>query len=70
MMSRLRAPPLQSCSNAPQRYVLRYSASARSVSESRIATIRSVVNPDKLAHLGPVESLRDVMDAVRAETGR
>ena len=27
----------------------------------RVATIRSVVNPDKLGHLGPVESLRDVM---------
>lgn len=32
----------------------------------RIATIRSVVNPDKLSHLGPVESLREVMDAARA----
>jgi RNA polymerase sigma-70 factor, ECF subfamily len=28
----------------------------------RIATIRSVVNPDKLGHLGRVESLRDVLD--------
>jgi RNA polymerase sigma-70 factor (ECF subfamily) len=28
----------------------------------RVATIRSVVNPDKLAHLGRVESLREVMD--------
>jgi RNA polymerase sigma-70 factor (ECF subfamily) len=37
------------------------------VRDGRIATIRSVVNPDKLAHLGPVESLRDVMDAVRAQ---
>jgi RNA polymerase sigma-70 factor (ECF subfamily) len=33
------------------------------VADGRIATIRSVVNPDKLAHLGPVESLRDVMEA-------
>ena len=33
----------------------------------RVATIRSVVNPDKLAHLGPVESLRDVMEGA---TGR
>jgi RNA polymerase sigma-70 factor, ECF subfamily len=32
----------------------------------RVATIRSVVNPDKLAHLGPVESLREVMDAARS----
>jgi RNA polymerase sigma-70 factor, ECF subfamily len=32
----------------------------------RVATIRSVVNPDKLGHLGPVESLRDVLDAARA----
>jgi RNA polymerase sigma-70 factor (ECF subfamily) len=29
----------------------------------RVATIWSVVNPDKLGHLGPVESLREVMDA-------
>lgn len=29
----------------------------------RVATIRSVVNPDKLRHLGPVESLREVVDA-------
>ncbi len=33
------------------------------VVEGRVATIRSVVNPDKLAHLGAVESLREVMDA-------
>ena len=33
------------------------------VVDGRVATIRSVVNPDKLAHLGPVESLREVMDA-------
>jgi RNA polymerase sigma-70 factor, ECF subfamily len=33
----------------------------------RIATIRSIVNPDKLAHLGPVESLRDVLDNARSD---
>ena len=33
----------------------------------RVATIRSVVNPDKLGHIGPVESLREVMDAMRSE---
>jgi RNA polymerase sigma-70 factor, ECF subfamily len=32
------------------------------VVDGRIATIRSIVNPDKLAHLGRVESLRDVID--------
>jgi RNA polymerase sigma-70 factor (ECF subfamily) len=36
------------------------------VAGGRVATIRSVVNPDKLAHLGPVESLREVMDAARS----
>jgi RNA polymerase sigma-70 factor (ECF subfamily) len=37
--------------------------------EGRVATIRSVVNPDKLRHLGNVESLRDVMDrAARGNT--
>jgi hypothetical protein len=32
------------------------------VVDGSVATIRSVVNPDKLQHLGQVESLRDVMD--------
>ena len=31
----------------------------------RIETIRSIVNPDKLDHLGPVETLRDVLDEAR-----
>jgi RNA polymerase sigma-70 factor (ECF subfamily) len=35
------------------------------VVDGRVATIRSVVNPDKLKHLGPVESLRDVIEAAR-----
>ena len=35
------------------------------VVDGRVAIIRSVVNPEKLAHLGAVESLRDVMDAAR-----
>jgi RNA polymerase sigma-70 factor, ECF subfamily len=35
------------------------------VVDRRVATIRSIVNPDKLDHLGPVESLREVLDAAR-----
>jgi RNA polymerase sigma-70 factor (ECF subfamily) len=35
------------------------------VLDGRVATIRSIVNPDKLDHLGSVESLRDVLDATR-----
>ena len=31
----------------------------------RVATIRSIVNPDKLDHLGRVETLRDVLDEAR-----
>jgi RNA polymerase sigma-70 factor (ECF subfamily) len=31
----------------------------------RVTTIRSIVNPDKLRHLGPVESLRAVLDEAR-----
>jgi len=31
------------------------------VVDGQIATIRSIVNPDKLGHLGPVESLREVL---------
>jgi RNA polymerase sigma-70 factor (ECF subfamily) len=38
------------------------------VVEGRIAAISSIVNPDKLRHLGRVESLRDVIDA--ASTAR
>ena len=34
--------------------------------DGRIATIRSIVNPDKLDHLGPVETLRDVLDGARS----
>ena len=40
-----------------------FSVMSFEVVDGRIATIRSVVNPDKLGHLGPVESLRDVIDA-------
>jgi RNA polymerase sigma-70 factor, ECF subfamily len=36
------------------------------VVDGRVETIRSVVNPDKLGHLGPVESLREVLDAARS----
>ena len=36
------------------------------VVDGRVKTIRSVVNPDKLGHLGPVESLREVLDAARS----
>ena len=39
-----------------------FSVMSFEVVDGRIATIRSVVNPDKLGHLGPVESLRDVID--------
>jgi RNA polymerase sigma-70 factor (ECF subfamily) len=35
------------------------------VRDGRIATIRSIVNPDKLGHLGRVESLREVLEAAR-----
>ena len=39
-----------------------FSVMSVEVVDGRVATIRSVVNPDKLRHLGAVESLRDVMD--------
>jgi RNA polymerase sigma-70 factor, ECF subfamily len=42
-----------------------FSVMAVDVVNGRVTTIRSIVNPDKLAHLGPVESLRDVMDAAK-----
>ena len=42
-----------------------FSAMSVEVVDGRVATIRSVVNPDKLHHLGKVESLRDVMDVAR-----
>lgn len=33
--------------------------------DGRVATVRSIVNPDKLDHLGPVETLRNVLDEAR-----
>jgi RNA polymerase sigma-70 factor (ECF subfamily) len=38
-----------------------FSVMSVEVVDGRVATISSVVNPDKLGHLGPVESLRDVI---------
>jgi RNA polymerase sigma-70 factor (ECF subfamily) len=44
-----------------------FSVMSFEVNDGQIATIRSIVNPDKLGHLGPVESLREVLDvAARA----
>jgi RNA polymerase sigma-70 factor (ECF subfamily) len=42
-----------------------FSVMSFEVVDGRVATIRSIVNPDKLAHLGPVETLRDVLDEAR-----
>jgi RNA polymerase sigma-70 factor (ECF subfamily) len=39
-----------------------FSVMSIEVVEGRIATIRSVVNPDKLRHFGAVESLREVLE--------
>ena len=44
-----------------------FSVMSIEVVDGRVATIGSVVNPDKLGHLGPVESLREVMDAARRD---
>ena len=38
------------------------------VVDGRVATIRSIVNPDKLGHLGPVESLRDIIDETESRS--
>jgi RNA polymerase sigma-70 factor (ECF subfamily) len=42
-----------------------FSVMSVDVVDGRVATIRSIVNPDKLGHLGRVESLRDVLGAAR-----
>jgi RNA polymerase sigma-70 factor, ECF subfamily len=42
-----------------------FSVMSFEVVDGRVATIRSIVNPDKLDHLGPVETLRDVLDKTR-----
>lgn len=42
-----------------------FSVMSVEVVDGRVATIRSVVNPDKLRHLGRVESLRDLMGDAR-----
>ena len=46
-----------------------FSVMSVEVADGRVATIRSVVNPDKLGHLGRVESLRDVMNEAAQEQG-
>ena len=43
-----------------------FSVMSIEVVDGRVATIRSVVNPDKLGHLGQVESLREVMEAAKS----
>jgi RNA polymerase sigma-70 factor (ECF subfamily) len=43
-----------------------FSVMSFEIIEGRVATIRSIVNPDKLGHLGPVESLREVLDSARS----
>ena len=43
-----------------------FSVMSIEVVDGRVATVRSIVNPDKLDHLGPVESLRDVLDEARS----
>jgi len=45
--------------------LFRLSVMSIEVIDGRVATIRWVVNPDKLSHVGFVESLRDVMDEAR-----
>jgi RNA polymerase sigma-70 factor, ECF subfamily len=45
-----------------------FSVMSIEVVDGRVATIRSVVNPDKLGHLGLVESLSDVMDEARSHS--
>ena len=40
-----------------------FSVMSVEVVDGRVATIRSIVNPEKLGHLGPVESLREVLNA-------
>jgi RNA polymerase sigma-70 factor (ECF subfamily) len=42
-----------------------FSVMSFEIVDGRVATIRSIVNPDKLGHLGTVESLRDVLDEAR-----
>lgn len=39
-----------------------FSVMTLEVVDGRVATIRSIVNPEKLRHLGEVESLREVLD--------
>jgi RNA polymerase sigma-70 factor (ECF subfamily) len=40
------------------------------VVDGRVATIRSIVNPEKLRHLGEVESLREVLDGADKQERR
>jgi RNA polymerase sigma-70 factor (ECF subfamily) len=47
-----------------------FSVTSFEIGGGRVATIRSVVNPDKLGHVGPVESLREVIEAAKSEPPR
>jgi RNA polymerase sigma-70 factor (ECF subfamily) len=46
-----------------------FSVMSVEVVDGHVATIRSVVNPDKLAHLGAVESLRVLIDEASSRPG-
>ena len=35
------------------------------IADGRVQSIRSVVNPDKLAHLGPVGAITEVLERAR-----
>ena len=39
------------------------------IAEDRIQSIRSLVNPDKLAHLGPVSGLTAMLENARRDGG-
>jgi hypothetical protein len=41
---------------------------AEAIDEDRIQSIRSLVNPDKLAHLGPVSGLTAMLENARRAT--
>ena len=47
-----------------------FSVMSFEVVDDRVATIRSIVNPDKLDHLGPVESLGEVIESAADPSAR
>ena len=58
-MNGSRAPSTETLREADRRHV------ALDIAEGRIQAIRSIVNPEKLGHLGPVADAQELLRKIR-----